>query len=152
DTLLANSKIAADTAAKRIRTNIAYFDDAIKGYETLFADRPGLVVKQLDDLRLVVDSRIAKHKADEAAKEEATRARIQREIAEQEIDGIRHQLMIAQVGRAGVRKGGTIECIRETLAETEAWVIDGRFGALQADALAVKSKTVAAIKELLARA
>lgn len=82
DTLLANAKIAADASAKRIRTNIAYFDDAIKDHVALFPDRLGLVVKQLDDLRLVVDSRIAKHKADELAKEEATRARIQREERE----------------------------------------------------------------------
>ncbi|WP_423196756.1 YqaJ viral recombinase domain-containing protein [Cupriavidus sp. H19C3] len=82
DTLLANAKIAADSAAKRIRTNIAYFDDAIKGHEALFADRLGLVVKQLDDLRLVVDTRIAKHKADEEAKEQATRDRIRKEEAD----------------------------------------------------------------------
>lgn len=82
DTLLANAKIAADAAAKRIRTNIAFFDEATTGYDALFADRLGLVVKQLDDLRLVVDSRIAKHKAEEAAKEEAQRARIQREERE----------------------------------------------------------------------
>lgn len=79
DTLLANSKITADAAAKRIRANIAYFDEAIKGHEALFADRLGLVVKQIDDLRLVVDTRISKHKADEQAKEEATRERIRRE-------------------------------------------------------------------------
>ncbi|WP_342049916.1 MULTISPECIES: YqaJ viral recombinase family protein [unclassified Cupriavidus] len=82
DTLLANAKIAADSAAKRIRTNIAYFDDAIKGHEALFADRLGLVVKQLDDLRLVVDTRIAKHKADEEAREQATRDRIRKEEAD----------------------------------------------------------------------
>ncbi len=82
NTLLANSKIAADTAAKRIRANIAFFDGAIKGYEALFADRLGLVVKQLDDLRLVVETRISKHKSDEAAKEEATRERIRKEETE----------------------------------------------------------------------
>jgi len=79
DTVLANAKIEADASAKRIRANIAFLDGAIAGYEFLFADRAGLCTKQLEDLRLVVDSRIAKHKADEAAKEEAQRERIRKE-------------------------------------------------------------------------
>ncbi|KWR76472.1 hypothetical protein RN01_28135 [Cupriavidus sp. SHE] len=79
DTLLANSKIGADASAKRIRENIAYLDKAIAGYEFLFADRVGLATKQIDDLRLVVSSRIDKHKADELRKEEEQRERIRRE-------------------------------------------------------------------------
>ncbi|AVA32986.1 YqaJ viral recombinase family protein [Cupriavidus metallidurans] len=78
-TVLANAKIDADASAKRIRTNIAYLEEAVAGYEFLFADRVGLVTKQLDDLRLVVSSRIDKHKADELRKEEEQRARIRRE-------------------------------------------------------------------------
>ncbi|WP_454056069.1 YqaJ viral recombinase family protein [Cupriavidus sp. Marseille-Q8015] len=78
-TLLANSKVTVDAEAKRIRANIAYFDKATDGYQFLFSDRIGLLVKQLDDLRLVVENRIAKHKADQAAKEEADRERIRRE-------------------------------------------------------------------------
>ncbi|SCU75571.1 conserved hypothetical protein [Cupriavidus necator] len=79
DTLLANSKIEADAAAKRIRDNIAFLDGAIAGYEFLFADRVGLAAKQLDDLKLVVSSRIATHKAEEQRKEDEQRARIQEE-------------------------------------------------------------------------
>lgn len=79
DTLLANSKIEADAAAKRIRDNIAFLDGAIAGYEFLFADRVGLATKQLDDLKLVVSSRIEAHKAEEQRKEEAQRERIRQE-------------------------------------------------------------------------
>ncbi len=79
DTLLANSKIEADAAAKRIRDNIAFLDGAIAGYEFLFADRVGLATKQLDDLKLVVSSRIDANKAEEQRKEEAQRERIRQE-------------------------------------------------------------------------
>lgn len=79
DTLLANSKIEADAAAKRIRDNIAFLDGAIAGYEFLFADRVGLATKQLDDLKLVVSSRIEAHKAEEQRKEDEQRERIRRE-------------------------------------------------------------------------
>lgn len=79
DTALANAKIEADASAKRIRTNIAFLDGAITGYEFLFADRAALATKQLDDLKLVVSSRIDKHKADEQRKEEEARERIRRE-------------------------------------------------------------------------
>ncbi|URF03007.1 YqaJ viral recombinase family protein [Cupriavidus campinensis] len=79
DTLLANSKIDADAAAKRIRDNIAYLDEAIKGFEFLFADRLGLCTRQLDDIKMVVSNRIEKHKLDEQRKEDETRERIRRE-------------------------------------------------------------------------
>lgn len=79
DTLLANSKIDADAAAKRIRDNITYLDEAIKGFEFLFADRLGLCTRQLDDIKMVVSNRIEKHKLDEQRKEDETRERIRRE-------------------------------------------------------------------------
>ncbi|AMR77636.1 YqaJ viral recombinase family protein [Cupriavidus nantongensis] len=86
DTLLANAKIEADASAKRIRSNVAFLDKEIVGYEFLFADRVALATKQLDDLRLVVSSRIDKHKADEEADRERIRKeeqqKLEREAAE----------------------------------------------------------------------
>lgn len=79
DTVLANAKIEADATAKRIRANMVFLDNATAGHEFLFADRISLVTKQLDDLRLVVSSRIDKHRADEQRKEEAQRERIRAE-------------------------------------------------------------------------
>ncbi|QBP09345.1 YqaJ viral recombinase family protein [Cupriavidus metallidurans] len=79
DTMLANAKIEADASAKRIRANVVFLDRVIEGYEFLFADRVGLATKQIEDLRLVVSSRIDKHKADELRKEEEQRERIRRE-------------------------------------------------------------------------
>jgi Uncharacterized protein involved in chromosome partitioning len=73
--------------------------------------------------------------------------------ATSEIQGIQQQVIIATQGRAGVRAGGTIECIRETLAETEVWDIDPeRFGILASAAESAKSTAVAEIRRLLAEA
>jgi hypothetical protein len=70
-----------------------------------------------------------------------------------EIQGIQQQVIIAQSGRLGVRKGGTIECLRETLAETEAWEIDAeRFGILAGSAESAKTTAVAEIRRLLVEA
>lgn len=84
----------------------------------------------------------AEVEARERAAREAKEAeeREAREMALSEIHGIQQQVIIAQVGRAGVRKGGTIECIRETLAETEAWPIQGHFHGMY-ELMADKAKT-----------
>lgn len=66
-----------------------------------------------------------------------------------EISGIQQQPDIAISGRLGVREGGTIECIRETLAETEAWPIDDRFGALRGVAQSAKDSAVRQIRDML---
>lgn len=77
-------------------------------------------------------------------------ARQKRQNAMSEIEGIRQQVMIATLGRRGVREGGTLQCARDTLAETEAWPIDARFGDLVGVAQATKDAAVAAIKEIVA--
>lgn len=67
-----------------------------------------------------------------------------------EIEGIRQQAIIAVTGRLGVREGGTLECIRATLAETEAWPIDReRFGRLYPAAEQAKNDSVNEIRKLL---
>jgi chemotaxis protein histidine kinase CheA len=78
NTLLANSKIAADDSAKKIRANLALLAEA-KEHAFLFNDRAALIAKASDDLKLLIQSRIADHKAAEAAKEEETRERIRAE-------------------------------------------------------------------------
>lgn len=78
NTLLANSKIAADDSAKKIRANLAMLAEA-KEHAFLFNDRAALIAKASDDLKLLIQSRIAGHKAAEAAKEEAQRERIRAE-------------------------------------------------------------------------
>lgn len=68
----------------------------------------------------------------------------------EEIQGINHQVMIASMGRGGVRKGGTKECAVATLAETEAWPITKEhFGFWYETALNAKAKAVEAIKKIV---
>lgn len=99
-----------------------------------------------------------------AAEQEAERrAREQAELRQQqehtqaliqELQAIQQQPIIALSGRLGVREGGTIECIRETLAETEAWQLDPEYwgSTMYAAAVATRDKAVADIKVLLAAA
>ena len=79
DTALANAKIAASDAANKIRMNLDLLTTAGAGYEFLFSDKQGLVLKAVDDLLLVIDSRINAHKAEQSRKEEETRERIRAE-------------------------------------------------------------------------
>lgn len=79
DTVLANAKIEADASAKRIRENLTCIKEDGAGYDFLFADKPALICKPLDDLRLVIKTRIAEHKDAEDKRMEAQRARIQEE-------------------------------------------------------------------------
>jgi hypothetical protein len=102
------------------------------------------------------NERLARQRQEEldrrASEDEAARIEAQRssQMALSEIQGIQQQVMIASVGRAGVREGGTIECIRETLFETELWTIDDRFGIFIGSAQQAKDSAIAAIKALLA--
>lgn len=97
-----------------------------------------------------------KQEAAETARREAEDKAMKQQQAQEdalsEIHGIQHQVIIAQAGRAGVRKGGTIECIRDTLAETEAWPVDERFGSLQGTPEKVKQQSVEQIKQMLVAA
>lgn len=96
--------------------------------------------------------REAAEKATRDAEEKANRERQQHQDALSEISGIQQQVIIAQSGRLGVRQGGTIQCIKETLAETEAWPIDERFGSLMGAAENAKQQAIAQIKQLLINA
>lgn len=91
-----------------------------------------------------------------AREEEARKTREQQERnqnALSEVQGIQQQVIIAQIGRLGVRSGGTIACIQETLTETETWPVDAeKFGAFHGAAVKAKETAVAQIKALLATA
>lgn len=85
----------------------------------------------------------------EARRQEAQRH--QNEMRMSEINGIQQQVMIATLGRDGVRKGGTLECYQVTLAETEAWPIEeSNFGPMTAMAQKVKDSAIASIREGMA--
>lgn len=78
-TELARVKIEANATADKIQANLTTLRELAKDHAFLFADTGAIVLKANDDLTALVKSRIADHQAAEAAKEEATRARIQAE-------------------------------------------------------------------------
>ena len=69
DVALAQAKIIADAQARVIRGNIATFKQRAAGVEFLFSDLSLLVHKAADDFAAVLEARIAKHQADQAARE-----------------------------------------------------------------------------------
>ncbi|KAB8312967.1 hypothetical protein EH228_04635 [Erwinia endophytica] len=145
------ARIAAEKLAAKIESdhelalllNEKFDSDAAQKAEEAERQR---IAHEEELKRQVVEQ--ARNEAEAAAQQE----RQQHQDALSEINGIQQQVIIAQTGRAGVREGGTIECIRETLAETEAWPIDKRFGSLQGTAEKVKQQSVEQIKQMLVAA
>lgn len=69
DTALANGKITADASAKSIRERLAVLKADGAGYELLFADKAALIAKPVDDLRLVIKTRIDAQRAAESVRD-----------------------------------------------------------------------------------
>ena len=78
---LARCKIEANAIADKIQFNLALLDENTE-YGFLFPDAAQVVLKAADDFTALVNSRIAAHKAAEAAKEAALVARIEAEAKE----------------------------------------------------------------------
>lgn len=78
---LARCKIAANEVADRIQVNLNTLREMASAHAFLFADTATIVLKQPDDLTILVKSRIAEHEAAEAARLEAERERIRQEEA-----------------------------------------------------------------------
>ena len=84
DTLLALSKISADSRGRAIRANVQAFKAATgndTALQALFADLGQLVHKAADDFATLVDARIGKHRADQAERERKAAEQRAAEIA-----------------------------------------------------------------------
>lgn len=79
DTCLSQAKSSASVVAQDIVIKKMLFKREADGYEFLFSDIAQIITKPHDDFKLVIESRIVKHKADEAARIEAETARIRAE-------------------------------------------------------------------------
>lgn len=77
DTALANARIAADAQAKDFREKLSWCKENAAGQSALFPDLQQIIIKPLDDFTLLITSRMDKQKADEAARLEVERAKIQ---------------------------------------------------------------------------
>ena len=82
DTELARFKIEASATCDRIQINLALLRDTAKDFAFLFADTAQIVLKANDDFKVLVESRIAAHKASEAERLEKERDRIRQEEAD----------------------------------------------------------------------
>lgn len=76
---LARAKIAANEIADRIQVNLTTLREQANAHAFLFADSAQIVLKQPEDLAMLVKARISDHEAKEAARMEAERERIRRE-------------------------------------------------------------------------
>lgn len=79
DTMLANTKIEASATADKVQRNLATLHELAADHAFLFADTSAIVLKQPDDLTMLVKSRIAEHQRKEAARIEAEREKIRKE-------------------------------------------------------------------------
>jgi len=82
DTELARAKIEANNFADRIRTSCAILDSMAGDYKFLFADGEQLVLKQEDDLKACITSRIAMHKEEEVKRKDAADALVAKQEAQ----------------------------------------------------------------------
>ena len=94
--VLTGAKINADAAARTVRANITAFEALAEGMHFLFADLSALIHKPAEDFALLVQGRIATHRAAEAERErkrkEAEEDRIAAEakrLAAQQIEDAR---------------------------------------------------------------
>lgn len=74
NSVLANAKIELDATAKDIRAKREWLKANADGYQMLFADMNNIIYKPMDDLQVLVKSRIAEHKQKEAEREAAIKA------------------------------------------------------------------------------
>lgn len=123
DTALANAKINANRVADGIRINLETLRTDSLGYAALFPDAHVLVLKANDDLKAVISSRIAEHKAAEAKKEEAQRERIRLDEEQKARDKIAAEAKqqaeeAARIAREDERKRNT-EAMQKAQTETK---------------------------------
>ncbi len=83
---LANAKIAASATADKIDANLKTLRELAAAHAFLFADAAQIVMKDNADLVLLINARIAEHKAAEEKRIEAERERIRQEEAKKLAD------------------------------------------------------------------
>jgi hypothetical protein len=71
---LANGKIEADAMARDIRAKLSWYKTAANNFKFLFNDLSFVIQKPMDDFQMLVNSRIAEHKANELVKEAKIKA------------------------------------------------------------------------------
>lgn len=124
-------------------------DEGIAQLRAERAQRDRENAEQAERQRIQDEERAAEHRRQQAALE-AEQALQQARWGE--INAMGHQVMIATIGRLGVRIGGTRDCIVDTLAETGTLeVTEEKFGPLYGVAISArKTACDAIVRELQA--
>lgn len=161
DTLLAKSKIEADGAARRVRTNQTAFKEHGAGFEFLFADLSQLVHKAQEDFDLTIRARIAEHKQAESARQAAERDRIRAE-EETRLTAERQRqerLDAERKARVGVRMEQLEDALTAFAGGSATFIDSKRLGVLanepsedlygdrMAEAVALRSRVLIALGE-----
>lgn len=161
DTLLARSKIEADTAARRVRTNQGAFKEQAAGFEFLFADLGQLVHKAPEDFNLALRARIAEHKQAEIDRQEKERQRIRSEEEARAAAARQRDERLAEDRRIRIEaRLGQLQYALTAYASENALMIDAKrmviqanepsedlFGERLAEAVALRSQVLIALGE-----
>ena len=152
NTELARAKIAANEIADRIQINLATLRELAGQHAFLFADTAAIVLKAPDDLTTLVKARIAEHAAQEAARIEAERQRIQqdeerkaREAAERQAEAERQRIRAEEQHKAQMEVAEKLKA--EQAAERQANEDRGRI-----EAHAAQQQSEAALAAVAERA
>ena len=117
-TELARAKIEANAIADKIEMNLKSLRELASDFKFLFSDTQQLVFKANDDLVLLINARINFHKAEEAAKLEIERARIQREEEAKAIRMVEQERARIQAEEEAKAKAAQVKPV-EPIVQTE---------------------------------
>lgn len=117
DAALANGKIAADQQAADIRAKLGWIDENASEHRALLADLQQLVVKPLDDFKLVVMARIDEHKRNEETRLESERERIRKEESDKLLAQQQSSALVTPSNQTPARTAGFVGLVRPTQPE-----------------------------------
>lgn len=115
DTELARVIVDSNKKAEHIRANLLLLDDKTADYQFLFLDRAVLARRDRETLELMIDQRISKHQADEAAKLEAERERIRKE----ELVNMERERLAVEAAKAREEAAAALQAEAAEVAETK---------------------------------
>lgn len=112
NTMLASSKIDANVVAERIQANLVILKEH-EAHQFLFSDVAVIALKQPDDLKLLVESRISNYRAAEAAKTAAAEeARAAKRRQEEEAARVEAEAVL--------KAASTVQPVAQPVATAEA--------------------------------
>lgn len=103
NTLLVNLKLQASGIADKIDANLKYLREHAANHAFLFSDASTIVLKDPDDLQMLVKARIFEHDAEQQRKQEEERERIRAEEVERAQREAREDLERRQRAVAAIR-------------------------------------------------